>query len=340
MGISALILTGCGKPVKPVTTLSEAEKKFLQLCRDDYQLTPLVRTAGKTLWIYLPSEDPIIDLKASKKKRKTVVVDEVKETYRIQFLDGQFKDGVFHIQYDIALAKNYAKDYGYSTSFSDTYQSAQRNILTALSRAYGDLEKSSEDNRYYRKRAGDIAIADPIERAKHKRLMQSYAKQRPVAVPDIIILVVADITKGIETRIIVAFDDLMRSRKDYYFQEEFTKRVIMDYPQGNPQIVGDTEGNHLDFYDMPWGEFLIKQILYRINFRYTRSAFPPSDDTLRQLLEICYTTINAYHFEDFTAIELHDLRTDTRKTVPKAELSAFKPKDTPSKGRLHTIRFF
>jgi len=216
----------------------------------------------------------------------------------IQFLNGEHRDGDFYLTYDIAPAKGYAKSYGYTSEFSEEYRNKQRHILTAIYRVFSEAENP----------------------------------------PTFFIIVVADIISGLESRTIIHFQDLKRAYVDQSFHEEYTKRIISEQPVGNVGIIGDRTGESIAYSDMTWPEFLSKQMVFRVNFKYQRSAFPPSDDTRIELLNIAADTIAAYDFKDFTSIQLHDLGNAATFSTAREDLAGYRS-EPPSKGRLIHIKF-
>jgi len=150
---------------------------------------------------------------------------------------------------------------------------------------------------------------------------------------------VADITGGLEARVLFVLKDLKRAYVDQSFHEEYARRVISEQPTGNKKIIGDKEGHHVDYHDFTWGEFLIKQMIYRINFKYQRSSFPPSEDTRKELLTIAAETIQAYDFDKFRSLKLIDLETNTTETISKTQLQAIKITPPRPPGKLHKIKF-
>ncbi len=294
---------GCSKPPTPPVTLTQAHEKFLKLLDEEYELDVVTRALNNTMWIYLPMEEDLFNFKASQEGAKYAT--EATKTHAVNFVDGQFEDHVFKIQFDITPSKKYAKTFGYSTGYSKPYSAKQRKILTALSRSYFEVEENSRDNK----------------------------------VPDFFVMVIADITKGIETKMLFHFKDLKRGMLDPSFYEEYTRRIVVEDTTGHTDIIGDRAGKHLDFEEITWPLFLTKQILYRIRVKYQRSNFPPSENTAEELLKIAAKTLEAYDFTDFRSVELHNLDNDTVNTVSKSELEKFKTEEQPSQGKLHTIKF-
>ena len=216
----------------------------------------------------------------------------------IKFLDGKYYDDNFYLSYDIVSAKGYAKSYGYTSEFSEEYRNKQRHILTAIYRTFNET-------------------SDP---------------------PPFFIIVIADIISGLESRTIIHFQDLKRAYVDPSFQEEYARRIISEQPIGNVGIIDDRTGKSIDYSNMTWPEFLSKQMVFRINFKYLRSAFPPSDDTRMELLNIAADTVVAYNFDDFTSVQLNDLDNGITFSTAKEDLVSYRS-DTSSKGRLIHIKF-
>lgn len=199
------------------------------------------------------------------------------EAYAIQYLDVNFAGQKFLVQYDIGKIKKYTKDPGYTSTYSDKYQEKQRNLLTSVFRAYADV---------------------PTEQ-----------------VPQFFVLVIADITKGLETKTIFHFGDFKRAMSDQSFYEEFTRRTVSDEPKGNTTIIGDSEGRHLEITEVTWPEFLSKQIQYRIRVKYQYSSFPPGPNTPQEIADIAAAVTGAYNFTEYSGIVLEDLNAGTKTAV-------------------------
>ncbi len=269
-------LTGCFK-ITPEQrfTLTEAQEKLIEICRQDYGINVVLKPLDNTLWVYLALEEPLFDIKASPLGPSKSAKSSQKQ--KILYLEGQFEEKKLKIQYDVSPSREYAIDYGYSSTYSEKYQTSQRNILTALTRVYNKVSGDSSE--------GETAPG----------------------VPEFVIIVVADIIKGIETRMIIYYPDLKRAMEDSYFQEEYVQRAVIENPAGSPAIIADQTGTHLALKEMTWPEFLQKQIIYRIHFKYERSSLPPGEDVLEEILGIIKMTFENYQFRDVISAELHDL---------------------------------
>ncbi len=267
------LLTGCSKiNTVAVNTLSQAEEKFITICQEEYNFTPVVFRLPNTMWIYIPLAQNIFEFKASDKGPSSSA--EASKSFAIHYLDGKFKDSQFVIQYDIGPVKKYAKDPGYSSSYTEEFQTKQRGILTAVYRAYGGL---------------------PADR------------ESPEKAPDFFVLVMADIKTGLETTTLFYFPDFRRAMSDNFFYEEFTRRTISEEPTGHTNILGDTTGRHLDPQEINFPEFLAKQIVFRIRYKFQRSDFPPEGQIADEIAAIVQETVGNYGFKDFDGVRLENL---------------------------------
>ena len=329
-----LVLSGCHAPAPQPFSPSEAHQKLLQIIKEENQLDVVTREFGHTLWIYLPIERSFLEMKA-KPEPAMGASAEAQNATTIYFLDGAFTDGVFRIRYDIGPAKQYAKDPGYTSAFSEEYQNNQRNILAAVSRAYADFEPVPGEDALRRRVPGDVDFLGAAKNASHKQMVHDHVKTERA--PLIFVLVMADIKNGLEARVTFHLNDLLRAYIDQTFHEEYNKRVISDQPVGDPAIIGDRAGAHVGFREIPLGEFLVEQMVYRVQFKYTRSAFPPTGSPREEILRAAAETVGAYDFTDFSAVALADLHAGTSEVIEKEALTDFH--STPSRGRLIHLRF-
>lgn len=305
-----IFLTGCFKTTPPVTNLSDAHKKFIELTEKETGIKPLLKEVGNTLWIYLPTKKNIIKITAA--AQNAPVTNQATESLSVRYVDAYFKENAFHIEYDIGMDKKYGQKFGYSSTYSDEYQSWQRVILYNLQNAYGDIENVP----------GDVSFVDAQKDATHKELVNAYVKTADA--PDFFVFVVADTVNGIEAQTTIYEKDISKilSPMIQLPMEESSTRYIMKL-QGDQAIINDEEGKHLEYTAMTLNDFLAQQMVNRINFRYTRSSFSPTSNTMDELLMCAAKTIHYYAFEDFTAIVLHNLDTEATSTFTKEDLQPY-----------------
>jgi len=334
LSLLLLFFISCAPKPPQELTPTEAHKKLVTLCKNEYNLDVTIKAFKNTTWIYLPLDHTFLSLTASKNGPKKS--SDPEEKLKVKFLDSQFSDGVFQLRYDIGLSETYTDDKGIGTRVSEEYSAKQGFLFSAINRAYAEVEKKPDSDQYVEAIPGDVTFMDERENVTHKKLVHSYVETANV--PEFFVIIIADIKLGIETRTYLYLQDLRRAFIDHGFGEEYIKRVIVDQPIGHQVIIGDKKGSHLAAYDLSWPKFLSKQMVYRINFKYQRSAFPPSDGTRMELLTIAADTIAAYDFEEFTSIQLNDLDNGTTFSTAKEDLAGYRS-EPPSKGRLIHIQF-
>lgn len=309
--LSLGLLSGCSDLFKaPLYSQTQADEKFLKICKEEFGYDVIAKTAGNTQWIYMPIKESIFILKANKKTAPPPA-EENKKKFAVQFLDGRFKDKNFFVEYDIIPATKPPKDNGYGNTYSEEYTKKQNNILTAISRAYVNVEKIP----------GEFEFADPARNEQYKKLINSHIQRQKA--PDFFIVVIADITSGIETKGVFYLQDFTRYMTQEMPYEEYAKRYISEI-NGNEAIIGDLKGNHLEYKEISWEEFLTKQILNRITFKYQTSDFPPGDNTPVEISRIVAEATTAYNFNYFSGLKLLDLRTNDTYLFDKSQLSASK----------------
>ena len=361
-------IIGCIKlPDNRALTLDKAHKKFIRICEEDFNLKPIVTPIGNTLWIYLPMDGRILDLKASKK----IPIDNPKEAVSkpaIKFLDSTFdpESKAFNIDYDISISKSYIRDFGYSTAYSEKYQNIQRNLMVALNNSYYEVGKSEDDedvkdsseedsltseetieeepNEFFdmKKTAGGLSmkittINDPYADEDFSN-RKTITGEKP---PEFIVIVIADITNGIGIEGIVYFEDLARimSVHPSLSHDEYIKRYVTDI-RGNESLIDDIKGKSLKIRRIELPEFLAKQLINRVKFKYTHSSFAPGENANNEILKEVAHMVAAYNFRDFSAINLNNLDSGNKKEVPSEELVDYIKDELPEGGKLHVIKFF
>ncbi len=286
-------LCGCFKfGTKEPVNLSQAQEKLIQIAKDEFHYDIVTKRVGKTIWVYLPIKYPLVEAKAA--NENTPNSNQPTESLSLRFIDARFNEKNFEIEYDIATTKTYSKSLGYTSGYSQEYLKAQQNILSAIQRSFLDL--------------------DPL-----------HAKE---SLPQFIVFVIADVVRGIEIVHTVYFDDLKKglSLIAALSQEEFTKRFVYEV-RGDNKIKEDLEGKHIEYREINLSEFLAKQIVQRITYKYQSSAFSPSEDTKKEILKQAADVIDAYNFSDFEGVKITDLNTKTTETIQKPALEDLKDKD-------------
>lgn len=137
--------------------------------------------------------------------------------------------------------------------------------------------------------------------------------------PEFIVVIFADTKNGIEVVNTIYTQDL----RQYYLSaipyEEYLLRVLTE-SNGNPDIVNDATGQHLAYSEVALKDFLARQIVNRINFKFQQSDFPPQNTISQELLAIVQNAFRAYDFTDFDALTLQDVRSQTQETFSREQV--------------------
>ena len=282
---SILFLSGCAEKKPQFITPSEAAKKVVQICKEDYSLDIITHQMGNTLWIYLPFKHHLIDYKAAtdpfaKMKKSGNKPD-------LEYIDGNFSANSFNFEYSIDNKNDFQKkDRGYTSLYTEEFQEAQRAVYTALARAFGDSAESGGEK-----------------------------------LPEFIVTVITDLEKGLELESILYYEDLKRvsSNPPDLTQEEFLKRYVNEL-RGDVDGINDLTGKHIKYPDIQLPDFLTKQMINRINFKFQNSDFPPTENSKDEIIQIIQETLKAYQFTDYQSIKLKDLKDDSNFVLEKDKL--------------------
>jgi hypothetical protein len=312
---------GCDIPPPAIIkkSLNEANQYLVRIAKDDYKIDLKVIPLQNTIYIYVPMDAPLIEIKA--KEGPPAPFQPAAEKREVHFLDGKLASREFHFSYDISPVKQYPPEYlGHQSQYSETYQKFYRYILTSLSRAYADVEQLPDSGKFVHKVKGDIDYANKNsqEQKDHKRLVHNYVSTDHV--PSFFILIIADVKNGLWTQTIFYFPDLYRGLFDRDFQEEYVKRTVSDQVKGSVKIIGDYAGDNILLEEMTWENFLTKQILQRIQYKYGPSSFPPEGPDEQIIFNIVRETLKMYPFRDFDGARLTDLRNQQEYNHPQAEI--------------------
>lgn len=330
------LAAGCErKQPAPELPTSPAHAKLLTTLEKEYNIHALTKALPNTLWIYIPLEKTFFEVSVSDKgpQRSPDSISEM----NLLYLDGKFEEGFFNVEFDVGQSKKYVDDKGIQSKYSEEYSRISRNLTTAINSAYGEIERKVGTNEYIEKIAGDIDFAGEQKNTTHKTLVQSHVLHE-VKVPDFIVVVIADIEKGIETSSLFYLQDLRRAYTDHTFIEEFTKRTVGEPPIGHAIIIGDRDGLHVDYHDVTWNEFLMKQILYRIRFQYQMSSHKPESGDFEIFKDITRQVLQAYPHRDYQGVKFLNLGSKKRSQLNVGDIPPYQDVDKKDPGRIQNIK--
>ena len=323
--IITFFLTSCAPQEKPLT-LNEAHQKFITLCQEEYKFDVKVFPLKNTIWIYLPTDKLFYDYKAT--EPKPVAEKKAEDKFKVNFLDVQFENNSFVVSYDISKIKQYpSKDPGYASNNSEDFSQKYRGIFTAILRAYFDVKETE---------TASFAF-DRELKATPPQKIQAYIKKS--GIPEFFVIVIADIKTGLKVEYIANLEDYKKYANNALPYEEYSQRLIYQMT-GDIGLTNDAEGKNLKTREITWSEFLTKQIINRINFKYGQSQFTPSENVEKEITQAIGETIIFYDFDDFDAAILKNLGQDKTQTIQKSQIKESVSKETdPSRGRFHVIQF-
>ena len=287
-------LFGCSPHPKPEPVpVSEAHQNLITKIQENLHATAVIQQVDTTLWIYIPLEESLIALKGT--KDGPMMVKEVSEKDAVRFIDCNYIDGSFVIDYEVGPERRYPKSFGYASSYSDRFTSLQQGLYSLVQ---SNLTETKTDEHFSK--------------------------------PEFVYLIIADINAGIELESLIYFGDFKHMMNA---QAEFQKRVVGEV-RGHENMIGDKTGNHLSLTPMDISHFLARQIVHRINFKYNRSTFPPTEKPLVEIEQQIKTVLELYNFTDYNKIILNNLEDNSTTTLTADDLQ-----NIQMEGKLIEIKF-
>lgn len=169
--------------------------------------------------------------------------------------------------------------------------------------------------------------------------------------PEFFALWASDINIGIDYTLIGSVLDIKKSYAGSIPITEANKRYVMNFKMA-PEAIGDTEGKHLQLYDIILPDFLAQQMLQRISaqfqeedlkkyfqlekingifnndtfiFEYSiKQTIKPgkSINITDKILNTITYCIKTYEFQSFSSLEIYDLVTQDKSVLNKAAILA------------------
>jgi len=137
-----------------------------------------------------------------------------------------------------------------------------------------------------------------------------------------VVMSITDIKKGIEARYTFYLEDYRMASVEGIPYDEFSKRVLQE-SKGSTDYIGDEIGQHLEYNDIQMPDFLTKQMINRIRFKFTQSDFPPQENYEEAIIGTIADTTRYYHFTDFSAVRTNDIRTKKQLVFTPKQLDFF-----------------
>lgn len=169
--------------------------------------------------------------------------------------------------------------------------------------------------------AYDEQAADKINNVWKVIRRVLFSMRNDKNVPHFFVMTTADIKRGFEITRTFYYLDLKKVSYDFISWTEFYHRTPEDTAVSE-EIIGDKEGNHLQYKKISLKEFLCKQIQHRINLKFQKPEVEKDADINKEVVKIVAFTLKAYGFKDFSEIELNDLAGQKKTSLNQAAIWA------------------
>jgi len=141
--------------------------------------------------------------------------------------------------------------------------------------------------------------------------------------PKIFSIITADIKNGFYIQEIFYYLDFKKVSYGLISWGEYQHRTIQE-TEVLPEIIGDISGDALDYRDITFTDFILKQIRHRIRLKFQKPEAEKNVDIDKEILKIIRHTLNLYEFKDFSTLELDNLLTGKKIIFNRAAaLSVF-----------------
>ena len=301
-----LAASGCTKKAPLRYTQSDAEKKFLHICRDEQKLPVQLFEDDNTIWIYLPMEEELIDYHGTNKDDTT----RRKKQFNISTFEGDFKETQYRFLLDISDGIKTSKDPGYKSDATEAFIKNRLAIYGAIAEAFFDINKLPGDKTTSNKARDEI---------HQKMLENSIPKEK---MPEFIVVVIANTKKAVAYKTVLNLNDYKLYRSESLTSDEYNLREISEL-YGDKKLTNDKEGKSLDIKPITWSWFFIEQIKNRVNFKFMRSDFPPNQDIIIEIASIIADTFRYYQYVDYSNVLIKDLRDNISYNFDKPQIISF-----------------
>ncbi|MGD9014554.1 MAG: hypothetical protein PVI33_00815 [Candidatus Omnitrophota bacterium] len=139
--ISAILISGCAiKEEEQLYTKSEAEQKFIQICKNEYNWNVNTAYVGSALWIYIPFDEDILKFKVNKFPQIN--------RFSVGFLNGEYTKETFQFEYQITPLAKSEEDRGFTYSLTDKVSQDFHHLLQTIQRVFFNAEEEQQPEFY------------------------------------------------------------------------------------------------------------------------------------------------------------------------------------------------
>ena len=134
----AVLIPGCALKDDEEELYSKniAERKFIQICKDEYNWNVTTNLIGNAFWIYIPFEQDIFKFKANRFSQMS--------KFSVVSLDGNFAEGEFSFDYQIVPISKSEESKGYTYGLTDKINKDFYYLLNTIYRVYFNARQQPE----------------------------------------------------------------------------------------------------------------------------------------------------------------------------------------------------
>lgn len=129
--------------------------------------------------------------------------------------------------------------------------------------------------------------------------------------PKFCCIIASDIKNGFETKETFYYLDLKKVTYEFISWTEYQHRSIEE-TNASADIIGDSQGRHINYRNITLEEFVPLQIQHRIRLKFQRPEVARTVDIDKEIQKVAIYTIRTYDFTNFKALELNNLLTKNR----------------------------
>jgi hypothetical protein len=220
-------------------------------------------------------------------------------------LQAEFSQKYFKINYDVVPDVLSGEATSYGSSYNETYTKKRQLMYQALQESFFNAKDAAKD-----------------------------------PMPQFVVIMVADITKGIATKSAIYLRDLRQYVTEAIPPDEYYMREANEII-GKESLIQDTAGKNVPYAEITWPWFLNEQIKTRIKYKFTAGEL--NEDTIPQteIAKAAANTLRFYPFGDYTGVLLYDVRSKKELDLTKDLLKGYAEKSAweGENRKLTTIHF-
>ena len=263
----------------------------------------VTRRVGATLWVYVPLNIALFDVKASDPKDAP---ERKINPFSLLSLQAEFTEQFFKFNYDLVPDVISGEAQTYGSTYNEAFTTKRQTIYAGLQETFFNAK------------------------SKNKDLM-----------PDFIVVMAMDISRGVGVKSYFYLQDFKKYASQALPSEEYFMREINEV-MGNKKLIQDTKGLNVPYAEITWPHFLTEQIKGRIRFKFSQSDFPPETNPVDEMSRIAANTLGYYpEFTLYKGVVLYGVRDKKETVLDRKKLKDLeeKPLRDDDNGKLTTIHF-